>query len=94
MLGGSLGFIYGKVQGSDENIKLGSTDGKVIGTILGNVYGIIIGFNVVTELGYLDGFFIFYGDMLKGIFLGVILISTDGKLLGSDGGIKMGSTDG
>ena len=32
-LGGSLGYTDGKVLYSDEGIKLGSTDGKFIGTI-------------------------------------------------------------
>ena len=31
----NLGYIDGKVLGSDEGIKLGSTDVEVIGTILG-----------------------------------------------------------
>ena len=47
-----LGFLLlstdGKALGSDEVIKLGSTDGKVIGTIIGNIYGIIIGIDVGT----------------------------------------------
>ena len=55
MFGDSLGYIDGKVLGSDEGIKLGSTDAKVIGTILGNVDGIILGLDVGTELGSLDG---------------------------------------
>ena len=42
--------------GSDEGIKLVSTDGKVTVTILGNVYGITLGIDVGTELGSLDGF--------------------------------------
>ena len=35
MHGDSLGYTEGKVHGYDEGIKLGCTDGKVIGTILG-----------------------------------------------------------
>ena len=31
---GSLGTTVGKVLGSDEGIKIGSTDGKVLGTII------------------------------------------------------------
>ena len=31
----NLGYIDGKVLGSDEGIKLGSTDVEVLGTILG-----------------------------------------------------------
>ena len=34
MLGDSLRYIYGKLLGFDEGIKLGYTDGKLIGTIL------------------------------------------------------------
>ena len=41
--------------GSDEGIKLGSTDGKVLSTIRVNVDGIILGLDVGTELGSLDG---------------------------------------
>ena len=33
---------------SDEGIKLGSTDGKVIGTIFGDVDGITLELDVVT----------------------------------------------
>ena len=40
----------GKVLGSDEGIKLGSTYGEVLGTILVNLYGITLGIDVVTEL--------------------------------------------
>ena len=43
MLGGSLGFNDAKVIGSDEVIKMVSTDGKVIGTILVDVDGITLG---------------------------------------------------
>ena len=32
-----MGSTDGKALGSDEGIKLGSTDDKVLGTILGNV---------------------------------------------------------
>ena len=35
--GDSMVYTDGKVHGSDESIKLVSTDGKVIGTILGNI---------------------------------------------------------
>ena len=44
----SIGYAYGKVHGSDEGKKLGSTDVKVIVTIIGNVDGIIIGVDVAT----------------------------------------------
>ena len=48
MLGGSLGYTYGKVLGSDEGIKLGLSDGKVIDTIIRNVDGITLGIDVGT----------------------------------------------
>ena len=41
----------------DEGIKLGSTDGKVLGTILRNVYGIALAIDDGTELGSLDIYF-------------------------------------
>ena len=41
--------------GYDEGIKIGSTDGKFIGTILGNVDGITLFLDNETELGSLDG---------------------------------------
>ena len=37
LLGGSMGYTNDKSFGSDEGIKLISTDSKVLGTILGNV---------------------------------------------------------
>ena len=40
--------------GYDEDIKLGSTDGKLLCTILGNVDGIALGIDVVIDMGYLD----------------------------------------
>ena len=52
---GNLGYTYCKVFYSDEGIKLGSTYGKVIGTILGDVYVITHGIDVETEVRYLDG---------------------------------------
>ena len=54
MLGFLLGSTDGKALGSDEGIKLVSTDVKVPGAILLNVYGIILGLNIGTELGFLD----------------------------------------
>ena len=44
----------GKVIGSDEVIKPGLSDGKLLGNIIRNVYGITLGIGVGTELGYLD----------------------------------------
>ena len=46
--GDSLVYTDSKVHGSDECIKLGCTDGKVLDTILGNVDGIILGLDVGT----------------------------------------------
>ena len=43
----SLVSTSSKLLGSNEGIKLVSTDGKFIGTILGNVYGITFGLDVV-----------------------------------------------
>ena len=82
----------GKVHGSDEVIKLGCTDGKVLGTILGNAYRITLGIYIVTELCYLDGSFNGYNDInIEGLLLGGSLGYTDGKVIVSDEGIKMGS---
>ena len=47
-------YTDGKVPGSDEGIKLGSTYGKVLGTILVNLDGITLGIYVGTDMGYLD----------------------------------------
>ena len=57
--------------GSYEVIKLGLSNGNVIGTLLGNVDGITIALDVVTEMGYLDGPFdgSNYGK-LEGLLLG------------------------
>ena len=41
--------------GSNEQIKLGYTDGIVLGAILGNVDGITVGRDVETGMGSLDG---------------------------------------
>ena len=38
--------------GCNEEIKLGSDDGKVLGTILGNVDVITLGIDVGTDLGF------------------------------------------
>ena len=48
MNGDSLGYTDVKVHGSDEVIKLGCTDGKVLGNILENVDGIMLGIYVGT----------------------------------------------
>ena len=51
----SLGYTDGKVLGSDEDIKLETTDAKLLETILGNVNGITLGIDVGAELDFLDG---------------------------------------
>ena len=47
----------GKALGSDEVIKLGSNDSKLLSTILVNVYGITLGLDIGTDLVSLDGSF-------------------------------------
>ena len=70
MLGGTLGSTGGKVLGSGEDIKLGSTDGKLFGTILGNLDRITFVINVGTGLGSLDGSFDGYNDgNIEGLFI-------------------------
>ena len=84
LLGDSLGYTDRKLLGSDEGIKLLSTDGKMLGTIRVNVYGITLGLDVGTELGFLDGsFYGSNGGKLGGLFIVDSLGYTDGKLLGS-----------
>ena len=50
---GLLGSTDGKVLGSDEDMKQGHTDDKVLGTIFWNFYGITLGLDVGTDLGSL-----------------------------------------
>ena len=81
MRGYSLVSNDGKVFGSDEGIKLGLFDVKVLVTILGNIYGITPGINVGIELVSLDGsFYVSNNTKLGGLFLGDSLLSTDGKV--------------
>ena len=95
VLGDSLDSTAGKVCGSDEGIKLGSTDGEVLCTLLVNVDGIKIGFDFGTDMGSLDGSFdCFNDDKLERLLLGCSLGYSHFKVLGSDEGIKLGSTDG
>ena len=71
MLGYSLGSTYSKVIGSDEGIKLESTDVKVLGYILGNVDIITLGIDIGTEMGSLDGSFDGSNDgNIEGLLLG------------------------
>ena len=79
----SMGYTDSKFHGSDEGIKLGCTDCKVLVTILGNVDGIILGLDVGTYLGYLDGYFDGSNDVnIEELLLGSSLGYTDGKVLG------------
>ena len=87
MIEGSMRYTDGKVIEYDEGIKMGSTDGKVFGTILGNVYRITLGIDIGTKLGILD---VSFDDSnkgkLEGLLLGDSLGYTDVKLIGFDGG--------
>ena len=90
MLRDSLVSNDGKVLGSDEGIKMGSTDNKVLGPILGNVDVITLGIDVRTAMGSLYGSL--DGDIdgkLEGSFLGEYLGYTDVKMIGSDEVTKM-----
>ena len=95
MLGDSLEYINDKVLGSEEGIRLVLSDVKFIGPILGNVCVITLGIDVGTELRFLDGYFYAsnYGK-LEGLLLGDSLGYTDGKVIGSDEGIKLVLSDG
>ena len=62
LLGGSLGYTGSKFLGSDECIKLISTDGKVVGTILGDFFGVTLGLDDETDMGSLDIFFDCFND--------------------------------
>ena len=56
--------------GSDEGIKLVSTDGKLLGTILGYLSGITLEIDVVIELYSLNVPFGGYNDVnLEGLLL-------------------------
>ena len=68
---GLLGFTDGIVLGSDEGIKLGLYDGKLISPILGNIYGFTLRIYVETELVSLDEYFDGSNyDKHEGLFLG------------------------
>ena len=63
-----MGSTDDKVLGSDEVIKVGISDGKVLGDILVYVYIITLDIDAGTELGSLDGS---YGvGNLEGSFMG------------------------
>ena len=55
MLGSWLGSIGGLNIGTNEGIKLGFSDRKVVGTTLGAVVGFPFGTYVGSNLGYLEG---------------------------------------
>ena len=94
-LGDSLWYIDGKVLGSDEGIKLWSTDGKVLIIILVNIDIITIWIDVGTDMGSLDGPIYGSNDSnLEGILILNLLWCTDGKVIGSYEGIKLELSDG
>ena len=67
----------------------------MLGAILGNVDVITLGVDVGTELEYLDGSFDGSNySKLERMFLEDSLGYTDGKVIVSDEGIKLGSMDG
>ena len=72
--------------GSDEDIKPGSTYGRLLGTILGNVDVITLGVGVGIDMGSLDvSFYGYNDDKLDGSFMG--------ESLGSDDLVEVGATD-
>ena len=94
-LGDSFLFTNEILVSSDEGIKLGFTYDEVLGTIFRDSDEITPGVDVGTELEYLYGTFDSYNfGKLESLFFWDSLWSTDGKVLGSDEGIKMGSTNG
>ena len=88
-------YVHGNVIGSDEGIKLGSTDSKLLGAILEHINGITLGLDVGTNMGYLDGSndCTNYGT-LEGLLLGDSPVYTDGNVFGSDEDIKLELSDG
>ena len=91
----TLGSTDGKVYGSDECIKLGLFDDKVIGSLILNIDGIKLRPDVGTELGNLYGLFHGSSKYKLGCLLDVDSLEyTDGKVVDSDEGIKLVSTDG
>ena len=81
--------------GSDEGINLVCTNGKLIWTIHGNVDGITLEFDVGTEMGSLYWSCNFSNvGKLEGLLLVGSLVSTDGKVIGSDEGIELILYDG
>ena len=64
-------------------------------TLLGNLYGITLGFDVVAKLESLyESFHGINGGKINALLLRESLEYTDGKVIGSDEGIELGSMDG
>ena len=67
-----------------------STDGKVLGNIPGSVDVITLGLDIEIEPGSVDGSFDGSNDGKFGVLLLVDSLGyNDGKVIGSDEGIKM-----
>ena len=67
----------------------------MICTILGDVYGITVRLDVGTYLVSFDGSFDgSTDDKLEGLLIGGSFVYTDGKVIVSDEGIKLGISDG
>ena len=76
--------------GSDREMRLALSGGKVLGTILRNIDRIAVGVDVGTEQVSLDGSFHFYnGGKREGLLLVGSLGYTDDKFLSTDEGIKL-----
>ena len=72
---------------------MGYTDSKVFDTILRNVYGITLGIDIGTDMGFFDvSFDDCNDDKLEGLLIEGSLVSADGKIIGYDEGITLGST--
>ena len=78
--------------GSDEDIKLESTDGNMPCTKIGNVDGITLGINVLTDMSSFDGYFDGSndGNFLDLLIGGTLWSYTDVKVFVSDKGINFG----
>ena len=86
----SLGYTDGKVLVCYEGIKLVSTDGYVFGAIFLILDRITLGLDIGTDIGSLDGSFDGSNDVRLGVlFLEDSLGYIDGRVLGSDEGIKL-----
>ena len=70
-------------------------DDKVLVTIRGNVYVITLGLDVGTDLVSLYGSsYGSYHGKVEGLFIEVVMVCTDGKVLRYDEGFKLGLFDG